>query len=74
MPSHTNVATGREGRRPPRAPSFLPWQREFVRLFEVALPASSGTQLAITYWDWTGTDNPGPTTSWAATAGRTTTG
>ncbi|MFF9147249.1 tyrosinase family protein [Streptomyces sp. NPDC014861] len=39
-------------------PTFLPWHREFTRLFEVALPTSSGTQLALPYWDWTGSDNP----------------
>ncbi|QNP63355.1 tyrosinase family protein [Streptomyces genisteinicus] len=37
-------------------PTFLPWHREFVRIFEVALPPStSGQTLSVPYWDWTDT-------------------
>ncbi|MFE5239947.1 MULTISPECIES: tyrosinase family protein [unclassified Streptomyces] len=38
-------------------PSFLPWHREFVRLFEAALPTlPSGQAVTVPYWDWVGTD------------------
>jgi tyrosinase len=37
-------------------PSFLPWHREFVRLFEVSLQTIPGNQqLTVPYWDWTDT-------------------
>ncbi|MEU9948254.1 tyrosinase family protein [Streptomyces sp. NPDC047939] len=40
-------------------PTFLPWHREFVRIFETALRTPSGhPTLTIPYWDWTGTDDP----------------
>jgi tyrosinase len=34
-------------------PMFLPWHREFVRLFERALSRVSGKKIAVPYWDWT---------------------
>jgi tyrosinase len=33
--------------------SFLPWHREFLRLFEDALRQVSGKPITIPYWDWT---------------------
>jgi tyrosinase len=35
-----------------RAPSFLPWHREFLLKFERALQAIN-SQVTIPYWDWT---------------------
>ncbi|WP_329228378.1 tyrosinase family protein [Streptomyces sp. NBC_00111] len=40
-------------------PTFLPWHREFVRIFEAALPTAPGQEtLTIPYWDWTGNGDP----------------
>ena len=36
-----------------RGPAFLPWHRQFLRLFEQDLQRISGNaDLAIPYWDW----------------------
>lgn len=34
-------------------PAFLPWHREFLRLFEKALRDVSGKKITLPYWDWT---------------------
>ncbi len=35
------------------APSFLPWHRKFLILFENALRQVSGKPITVPYWDWT---------------------
>jgi tyrosinase len=35
------------------SPAFLPWHREFLKLFEGALQTASGEPIALPYWDWT---------------------
>jgi tyrosinase len=39
-------------------PSFLPWHRQFLLLFEDALREVSGKPISVPYWDWT---NPNST-------------
>lgn len=34
-------------------PSFLPWHRVYLRVFEEALRDVSGKDISIPYWDWT---------------------
>lgn len=34
-------------------PSFLPWHRQFLLLFEAQLRVAAGKPIAIPYWDWT---------------------
>jgi tyrosinase len=34
-------------------PSFLPWHRQFLLMFEDALSTVSGKEIALPYWDWT---------------------
>lgn len=38
-------------------PSFLPWHRKLLMLFEDALRAQVGDDLALPYWDWTDSDS-----------------
>ena len=34
-------------------PSFLPWHRVYLDMFEKALKQVSGKDIAVPYWDWT---------------------
>lgn len=34
-------------------PMFLPWHRQYLLLFEDALRAVTGKDIAVPYWDWT---------------------
>jgi tyrosinase len=34
-------------------PSFLPWHRVYLDMFETALKQVSGADIALPYWDWT---------------------
>lgn len=36
-----------------QSPAFLPWHRQFLRMFESALQTASGKPIALPYWDWT---------------------
>lgn len=40
-----------------RGPAFLPWHREYLRRFEVALQAIDGS-VTLPYWDWTVDNSP----------------
>ncbi len=40
------------------SPTFLPWHRQYLHLFEMMLRTTSGNpDLALPYWDWTNTDS-----------------
>lgn len=64
-----------------RGPAFLPWHREYLRRFELALRAVDSA-IALPYWDWS-VDNSAVSSIWGAdfmggngrvTDGRVTTG
>ncbi len=47
-------------------PTFFPWHREFLRLFEVDLQAADTAlgedgSITLPYWDWTRDNSPDPT-------------
>jgi tyrosinase len=35
------------------SPTFLPWHRYYLQLFELALRRAAGKPIAIPYWNWT---------------------
>ena len=41
-------------------PLFLPWHRELLRRFEVALREVSGSDVTVPYWDWTDRESVNP--------------
>jgi tyrosinase len=34
------------------SPTFLPWHRYYLQLFELALARAAGKPIALPYWDW----------------------
>lgn len=52
-----------------RGPAFLPWHREYLRLYELDLQAEAGDQsLGLPYWDWSSDaalPNPATAPVWA---------
>ncbi len=36
-----------------KSPTFLPWHRKFLLMYEQALSEVSGKEISLPYWDWT---------------------
>ncbi|HSP79299.1 MAG TPA: tyrosinase family protein, partial [Myxococcaceae bacterium] len=41
------------------SPTFLPWHRKFLFMYEQALSEVSGKDISLPYWDWTDTESLG---------------